>query len=262
MDKTKIDLNAPAFGPNAQKLADLEETVPPVVTEEPKVEEKKVEEAAITEPVEEENSVRYSRFKKFHDEALALREEVAELRRKVEVVKPAEQEVVVPDSFKRLYGDENSPHWESVKEAWKIQSEQNEALVSRARQEAIEAARSERYEEIEKTNKNLQTIDSGIESLSDTIGRDLTDAEQSSVLDIVDAYTPQDANGNYLGPLLPFDKAWEIYELKQNVQKAPKKESKDNVAALSGKQSQGEPANAEKNASWNPMDWNAWQKRI
>ena len=59
--------------------------------------------------------------------------------------------------------------------------------------------------------KNIAYIDSCLEELSLLIGRNLTEEEQSGVLDIVDEYTPKDNDGNYLYSLLPFDYAWQIY---------------------------------------------------
>ncbi len=49
----------------------------------------------------------------------------------------------------------------------------------------------------------------------------------------------------------------EIYELKNEAKKAPKKQSRDNVAALSSSQTQGEPTiEAEKDKNFNPS-WGA-----
>lgn len=257
MNKDKIDLNAPAFGQGAQKLTDLEDKPEtPAVVEEPKVEE---EEVPAPEAVAEETPVPYSRFKKFHDEAKQLRDEVAALRQQVESVEPTAPtaELELPEFWKELYGDS-----EASQKAWKIQSEQNEALIQKARQEAIEAVRNERYEEAQQTEANIETIDSNLESLSDSLGRELTEKEQSAVLDIVDAYTPKDEDGNYAGPLLPFDKAWEIHELKTQAGKAPIQASKNNVASLSGSQTQGEPSINEKDSNFNPLDWGAWKKRL
>lgn len=251
----KIDLNAPAFGPGSQKLEP--EKVEP---QKPDGQEVKVEkgEAPETEPVGEENKVPYSRFKKFHDEAIQLRQEAAEWKAKAET-KPAEREteIKVPPFWKELYGDS-----EASQEAWKIQSEQNEIMLSRAREEAKDAYRQERYAEIERQERNVEAIDTGLETLKDFVGRDLTEKEQAAVLDIVDDFTPKGKDGNYTGDLFPFEKAWEVYELKQNSQKAPKKESRNNVASLSGQKSQGEPSVNEKDADFNPLDWGGWRKKL
>lgn len=63
---------------------------------------------------------------------------------------------------------------------------------------------------------NLAEIDERFEALSAHIGRLLTKEETDDILDIVDEYTPKNENGNYLYPLIPFEYAWEIYEIKKS----------------------------------------------
>lgn len=250
MDRDKIDLNAPAFGAGAQKIEEpTEETVVQSV----------VEPKEIIEPSEEESKVPYSRFKKFHDEALQYKREAEEWKAKAETYKqPIEVSTELPEFWKELYGDSDASQ-----KAWKIQNQQNESIKAEARKEALEAVRNERYEEAKRTDQNVETIDNHFEDLSAFVGRDLTEKEQSAILDIVDDYTPKDRDGNYASELLPFDKAWEIYELKNQSVKSAKTQSRNNVASLTGSQSQGDPgAIAEQNKNWNPLDWDAWKRRL
>ncbi len=67
-----------------------------------------------------------------------------------------------------------------------------------------------------RVEKNIDKINDNFEELSENIGRELTEYEQSAVLDIVDKYTPKDDKGNYAVSLLPFDYAWEIYEAERD----------------------------------------------
>jgi predicted RNA-binding protein len=67
-------------------------------------------------------------------------------------------------------------------------------------------------DEDQRIEGNIGIIDENFLELQAMIGRELTEEEQSDVLDIVDEYTPKDKDGNYLCSLLPFDYAWEIYE--------------------------------------------------
>lgn len=249
MDKDKLDLNAPAFGPDSQKL-----DAPVVEAEAEPIEVKKEE---TEDNSEEESKVPYSRFKKFHDEAIRLRQEAEEWRNRAETIKPEAPKDDIPEFWKKLYGDSDAS-----KEAWKIQSEQNETIKAEARKEALEAVRNERYEQAERTEANVQTLDDNFEDLSAFVGRDLTEKEQSEVLDIVDKYTPKDSEGNYAGPIMDFDKAWEIHELRNQVTKAPKTQARDAVASLTSSQSQGDTTITEKDKNFNPLDWNAWRKRI
>lgn len=252
MDKDKIDLNAPAFGPGAQSL---DQAVPIVEAE---AETPEIKKEQVAETSEEESKVPYSRFKKFHDRALDAERDAAEWRAKAESLKPQEtHNDDLPDFWKELYGDSDAS-----KKAWKIQSEQNEQLKTEARREALEAVRNERYEEVKRTEENVSVLDENFEDLFAQVGRDLTEKEQSAILDIVDDYTPKDADGNYAGALLPFNKAWEIYELKTQATKAPKAKERDSIAQLSGSQTQGDTSITDKDKNFNPFDWNAWRKRL
>jgi len=62
---------------------------------------------------------------------------------------------------------------------------------------------------------NIAIIDVQLLELQNMLGRELTEDEQSTILDIVDEYTPKDSDGSYLCSLLPFEYAWEIYEIKK-----------------------------------------------
>lgn len=253
----KIDLNAPAFGQGAQKVeaADAEETKPveevkPVVVEETK------------ETLEEESKVPYSRFKKFHDRALEAEREAAEWREKAQSYhdEPVKQVASddLPPQWVKLYGDTDAS-----KEAWQIQKQLNADMLADARREALEAVRNERFEASAKVEANIEHLDESFEDLSALVGRDLTEAEQSAVLDIVDEFTPKDRNGDYAGEILPFEKAWDIYELKMAATKAPKVQSRNSVASLLGNKTQSESVSQEEqHKNWNPLDWNAYKKRI
>ena len=75
-------------------------------------------------------------------------------------------------------------------------------------------AQKQAMDEDQRIEGNIGIIDEQFLELQDMIGRELTEDEQSEVLDIVDEYTPKDKDGNYLCSLLPFDYAWEIYQTK------------------------------------------------
>lgn len=244
-------LNTPAFGKGSEEIKEE----PKEVTES----EEEVKEEEAPAQSEEESKVPYSRFKKFHDEATQLREELAELRRKVEYKSEVPQpEEEIPDTWLQLYGDSDIS-----REAWKIQKKQNEEIFERARNEAIEAVRSQQKQEADRVKTNMEILENEFETLSDFVGREVTAKEQEALLDIVDYYTPKDKEGNYAGSILSLEKAWEIYELKQGAIKAPKKTARDNIALMLGSQNQGDPnLQAERDKNFNPLDWNAWKGRL
>lgn len=269
MDKTKIDLNAPAFGKGAQSLEDLKASVTAEDTQasdsQPKEEVKEKEGEEQTDASVEEQKVPYSRFKKYHDEARQARQEAEEWRAKAESLQSqprretAVAEAEMPEYWVDLYGDS-----EASAKAWKVQERANQQMREDAKREALEAVRNERSQESERIESNMDTIESNLEALTEFVGRKLTDKEESAVLDIVDNYTAKDADGNYMGAVMPFEKAWEIYELKQNSGSAKQRQARDSVASLTATSTQGDTAAdaGEKEKNWNPLDWNAWRKRV
>lgn len=268
---TKIDLNAPAFGQGAQKVSELdshvnpsEATVIPLAVEPVVVTEVKPVVAASGEEADANSPVPYKRFKKFHDAAKEAQDEATYWRSEAqrlqgEFAKPAP--IVVddlPPQWAKLYGDS-----EASKDAWKVQKELNADILRQARQEALDSVRLQQQEEVEQVEANVERLDDSFEDLEAEVGRKLTEAEQSSLLDIVDDYTPKDRQGNYAGEILGFDKAWEIYQLKHGAAKSQHIEQRNSVANLTGSPSQGQPSQSEEqNKNWNPFDWNSYKKRI
>lgn len=265
LDKTNVDLNAPAFGKGAQTLSDL--------TKDASVEEKEVKESEDntqnvkeeeTETSEEETQVPYSRFKKFHDQAKENKRIADEYRAEIEALKSnssrtnEDEEDEMPSYWKELYGDSDA----SLK-AWKIQQRREEEIERRAYEAGQRGAQELERIQRERIESNVATIDDNFDELSSLIGRDLTAKEQSEILDIVDDYTAKDSYGNYAGEVMPFDKAWEIYELKHNSAKSSQRKDRDSVASLSGTSTQGDTSvQAEQDKNWNPLARRSWAKRL
>lgn len=267
MDKTKIDLDKPAFGEGSQSLQDLMDTrtsdtsVEETAETKPEAEEKKeTEEASV-----EETKVPYSRFKNVNEARREAEAEAEKWRQRAEELESGggkksveTSDEAMPPEWKDLYGDSDASE-----KAWKIQQKREQAIEQRAYEAGQRGVAELENKQRERIESNVAVIDEHFEDLSAFVGRDLTEKEQSSILDIVDNYTAKDGDGNYIGAVLPFDKAWEILELKQNSGKAQTRQSRDNVAALSGTNTQGDTAvNAEKDKNFNPLDWNAWKTRL
>lgn len=256
MKLDKIDLNAPAFGEGAQKIVADETVVDPAASVvDPK--------DTVDEP-EGESKVPYTRFKKFHDRAIEA-EEAAE-RYRLEADELRNSRRLEPQTVT----NQMDPEWvelmgntDASKRAWELQQARENRMLEKAREEAIEAVRKEQYQESIKTENNLEVLDESFEDLEAEVGRTLTDPEQEAILDIVDKYTPKDRYGNYAGPIMEFDQAWEIYNLQQKANKAPITQSRNAVSNIIANPSSGEPSvNAEADKNFNPLDWNAWKKRI
>ena len=262
----EYDLNKPAFGPGSESLQELEDTkTSDTPTEESQPKEEIKEEEVPTETLDEEQKVPYSRFKKYHERAREAEAEAEEMRAKYQALleqkahEPREASYdspkEMPAEWKELYGDS-----EASQKAYEFDLKRQQSIYEKAREQALEAVRQERYQEENRTKENLDTIETNLEDLSAKVGRDLTKKEEEALLDIVDDYTPKDEEGNYIGATIPFDKAWEIYELKREKLNAPKQKSRDAVASLTSINTQGDTSISEKDKNFNPLDWSAYKK--
>jgi hypothetical protein len=248
----KIDLNAPAFGSGAQTPEEIDEAAVVAPVEAPTEEQ--------VTPSSEESKVPYSRFKKFHDAALEAQKEADYWRERANsqtTSVPQASEIDMPSYWVENYGNN-----EASQKAWQNQLRLQAEVEERAERRALEAVRNERYAEVQQVEENVEAIDNNFESLSEFVGRELSEKEQLGVLDAVDYLSPKDRYGNYEA-VVPYEAAWDYYQAKLGSSKAPKTASRDAVASLTGTGTQGEASvNAEADKNFNPRDWNAWKKRI
>lgn len=259
----KVNLEeAPGIVPD--EVEATEAAVEPSVEVQPEVAEveKTEPEEEPTAPSEEEQKVPYSRFKKFHDEAIELRREAAERQAEIDALKarsnhiePASTDGEPTAEWLEMYGDS-----EASKRAYQLELRRQEAVFKQAEERAIQAVRNEQNKEKDREKENLSLLDNHLESVAAIAGRDLTEKEQSKVLDIIDSYTAKDDAGNYLGAMIPADKAWRIYELEQKASLAPKIESRNKVAAIAAQQTQGSTGMAaDKDKDFDPLRWPEWK---
>lgn len=220
---------------------------------------------------EEVPRVKYSRFEKY-----VRQSQEAEARAEAAEARLAALERERRPSVQTDYGAEQPPSWwlenygdtPQARKAWQNQYQHEQELQSRlieqAEERAITRIREEQQNESSRLESNIGVIDENLESLSDMVGRDLTEGEQSEVLDIVDEFTPKDRSGNYLGAILPFDKAWEVYEMRHQNQNAKRRDSRDQVASLNGASTNGQPTSSQAEADKNfvPGRWSSWRDKL
>ena len=251
-DKNKIDLDAPAFGENAQKM----DSITSDSSSDDSQSEERVE-------VKEEQKVPYSRFKMVQQRAIEAEREANEARERYNQFLERQEQTVrnqnnnsTPDKdWIEMFGDS-----EASKRAFQIDLKRREDLEERAMQRALEAVENREIREIQQTEDNVNTIDERLEDLSAIVGRDLTKREEEALLEIVDDYTPKDNRGNYAGDLIPFDKAWEIYELKNASVSASTRKSRDSVSGISSARSEGDTSISGRNVR--PLSWSSYQDRL
>lgn len=164
----------------------------------------------------------------------------------------------LPSYWAKMYGDNDNSRL-----AYSYELERQEALREEFRREALQAVREERNYESQVIATNERTIDERLEDLSYSLGRELSEREEEALLNIADEYTPKDRDGNYSGDLIPFDKAWEIYNLQQAQSSGTASRQRRTPTMATNMPTSGEPSNRESdNKNWNPLDWNSYSKRI
>lgn len=266
----KIDFNAPAFGSGSQTIEDTATETASTETS-PVIKKIGVEEegtAASPADGDVDQKVPYSRFSKVYERATNAEREAEEARQRYQDLLEQRQERR-QDTIQEV--DTSDPLWKAVEKLWGntpeaknvylAELEKQQIMEERAERKAIESVRYQQETESRAVAQNEETIDGRLEGVASMLGRDLTEPEELAILEIVDEYTPKGEDGNYLGDTLPFDKAWEIYELKQGAASASGKKARSVATQATSSQSEGEPSgDSEKNKRWNPSDWSFMRK--
>ncbi len=223
-----------------------------------------------TEGVEEQR-IPYSRMKAVIDARREAEQRAEEAEERLNQVlsrneEPRRQENrnvgeydgALPVYWAKMYGDN-----ENSRLAYSYELERQQAIRDEVRREALNAVREERTQETQVIAGNERTIDNHLEDLSYSLGRELSEQEEDAILTIVDEYTPTDEDGKYSGSLMSFEKAWEIYNLRQSQSSGAAARSRRAPTMLTGTPTNGEPSTKLKDdKDWNPQDWNGWRKRV
>lgn len=211
------------------------------------------------EAVVEEQKVPYSRFKRKVDELNETQSQIQMLEDRLKDLetsrtesKPTE-EVNVPPEWIELYGDSDVS-----KKAWNIQLAREQKLQEQAVSTALKQLRDEQENEGIQQAENESVIDDNLESLQETLGKKLSPKTEEAILSIVDEFSPVGRDGKYLS-LFPFDKAYEIYELRSSKQGQATNRARKEVADLTGNSSEGE---AEAQGSDFKRGWDTWRETL
>lgn len=229
------------------------------------LETKEVEE--VKEEEREEEKVPFQRFKKYVWEAKEAQREVEALRRRIAEYENssnsrqdrpyfAENSEEVPQYFQDLYGNVNDPVMgPQVKKAWEAEQKRILDLDRRAEEAADRVLSRRQQEENARYEANLQYIENEQEAFEEYLGRKLTQKEEDGVMAVLSEYSPQDENG--IDSLLPFDKAFEIYQL----QNGKSKETQKKIAGISSSSSGAGSADLQGgNPNFNKTDFGNWRK--
>ena len=240
------------------KFDEVKETSPDSQTnEESKADETTDESSSPVGNDSEEQKVPYSRFKKKVDELNENAERIsfleAELERRANSRTESTDDDVMPPEWKELYGDN-----EVAQKAWSVQKHREEEIQERAIERAIERMQDQQIEEVNRVAENEETIDDNLADLQEKVGKKLTTRQEEEILGIVDEFSPVGDDGKYVS-LFPFDKAYEIYTLRNSQKGAGTREARKTVADLAGNASEGE---IDSNSSDFKRGWDSWREGI
>lgn len=209
---------------------------------------------AVKEDTDEEPArIPYSRFQTVNEQKIRLEEKLKLLEEQSANKQVEETEdVETPKEWLDLYGDNDQ-----ARSAWKLQTSLLSSWQEEAANKAFEKIETTKKEQEEIAKKNLEAIDNILNEFQTTLGRKLSEEEESSLLDIQDEFTPKDEKGNYLAPLIAPEKAFEILTLRTNGSKVAKGQARKRVASITSVGSEGDNSSDD---SFTPGDWGAWRE--
>lgn len=206
-------------------------------------------------PVEvvEEAKVPKSRFLTMHSRAIEaeklLAQERAE-RSQVPEAPHAPEPLQLPDYWIEMFGDSDA----SMK-AFEAEQARLAAIEEKAAERAFERLNSREKEEEARTKEIVDSFDQAFEELGIVQDHEFTDDEQVAILDIVEEFSPKDKDGKLQRDfLLPLDKAYDIYSVRNEAKGSGKRAARDQVAALTGARAEGSTS-ASPNTAWQPGQW-------
>lgn len=208
-----------------------------------------------------EKKVPYSRFQTVVRERNEAAERISSLEERLSDLESARQETSstsledldVPPEWVKLYGDSDVS-----KEAWKIQQTREQQIAANAVRQALDMFKSEERFEREALVENEAIVEDSLASLQESVGKKFTKREEEAILSIVDEMSPEGEDGKYLS-VFPFEKAYEIYELRNAVRGKPTQQARQDVARLTGNASEGESESQDPTFK---RGWDNWREAL
>lgn len=257
-----MDITPRGFEKAADKLPEgqLDKTIDEVVVEpstesvpEPVIETPTVSPAK-AEP--EEEKVPKSRFLTVSQRAIEAEKKLRDYEAQ-QAIAPKEQ---APDDEElHNYYVNTFGEGEATEKLYQNELARLTLIEERAAERAFERFSKLGEEQDKLINQRVESFDHAFEELAIAQGKtEFTDNEQVALLDIIEKYSPKDAQGKLIGEyLLPLDQAYEIYQIQSDPLLQAKKTDRNQVAALAGARSEGTPS-PNSDADWRPGQGRRW----
>lgn len=210
---------------------------------------------------EEEEKVPKSRFLTVHQRAIEAEKRLRQFE--AQAKQPKEETPVLSDDdslrqhYVEIFGES-----ELTDKLYKAELARLASIEDKAAERAYERLSQREQQEQAVIQERVQDFDRSFEELEATTGQSFDDDAQVAILDIVEKYSPKDDKGHIIADyLMPFDQAYEIYQI-QNAPKAEAKRAERNkVASLSGARSEGAPSGSQ-DADWQPGQERRWWNKV
>lgn len=207
---------------------------------------------------ETEQKVPYSRFKKKVDEVNEYGSKIKYLEERLEELSQARTKVEdetpeMPPEWVELYGNS-----EASEKAWKVQVKLDQRREEAAVERMLTMAQRQEEEAQVALAQNEEIIDDSLAELQESKGIKLTQKMEDAILDIVDEFSPVGSDGKYIS-LFPFDKALEIYELRQGSKVKAVQSARTQVANLANNSNAGDAGDTQVSQR---RGWDAWREAL
>ena len=243
------------FAPDSEHAEEEGMELQPEVKEEEK--EEKVSVSPEEDTVADKARIPYSRFEKVNEQRLVAETKLAMLQEQLAQGKPTESnQDLTPSQWLKLYGDNDD-----ARAAWVLDQELKQEMRDSLKSEILNDIEERETTREKVLESNIEYIEDNLLKFQEELGRELTDAEESAILDIQDELTPKDSKGNYIKdvPLFPADKAFEIYSLRQGVQRAEKSVARRRVTSITGSSDSGDTSSSD---SFRPGVRGQWRDKL
>ena len=238
--------------------AEVEEETDEEVEEEQEVEDT-VTVSTEDDTATETGRIPYSRFEKVNEAKIRAEERLAVLEEQLakKNSNDTDSDEITPDEdWIELWGDN-----EDSRRAYLVDQRRKERERIETTNKILEEIDTRQTTKQKETQENLEYIEENIAKLEETLGRKLTEVEESAVLDIQDEWTPKDDKGNYIAPLLSAEKAFEVYNLRQTTATAKKSLARKRVVSITGSSTDGE-SNGSSSADFDSKAWGSWRTAL
>ena len=122
----------------------------------------------------------------------------------------------------------------------------------------LDALKEESSEAEKSMEVNEGIIEQELEDLSESLGKKITPELEEEILTVVDEMSPVGRDGKYLS-LFPFDKAYEIVQLRKQAQQNKIKVARTKVADLTNGSSSDETHDSSGNFRGG---WDSWRNSL